>query len=270
MERGHGRSPYLLIHAAMVYSYLYAPIVVLIAYSFNKSKRNAIWTGFTLDWYRELMANTEVLSALGKSLEVALASTAIATVLGTLSALALARYRFRAKSAYTTAIYVPMVTPEVVMGVALLTLFVAANVTLSLTTVILAHAAFSTSFVTVVVRARLAGYDRTLDEAAADLGANPLEVFFRVTLPLILPGIVAGALLAFTISLDDFVISFFNSGAGATTLPIKVYSMIKFGVSPVINCASTVMLALTLSLMLFSHLMERRHAPAGARPSERA
>jgi len=241
-----------------VYGFLYAPIVMLIAYSFNDSKRNAAWRGFTGKWYQELFESTEVLSALGKSVEIALASTAIATVIGTCAALALARHRFRGRDAFSAAVFVPMVIPEVVLGVSLLTLFVAMNATLGMATVILAHAAFSISFVTVVVRARLAGYDRSLDEAAADLGAGPFTTFFRVTLPVIFPGILAGALLSFTLSFDDFVISFFNSGAGATTLPIKIYSMIKFGISPVINCASTVMLGLTLTLMLVAERMQKR------------
>lgn len=252
------RGRWLRVHACLVYAFLYAPIVILVVYSFNRSKRNATWQGFTLDWYRELLTSTEVLAALGKSLEIALASTALATVVGTMAALALARWQFRGRAAYGTLIYVPMVIPEVVMGVAILTLFVSMGVTLGITTVILAHTAFSISFVTVVVRARLQGYDAALDEAAADLGASPWGVFVRVTLPLIAPGILAGALLAFTISFDDFVISFFNSGAGATTLPIKVYSMIKFGISPVINCASTIMLALTLTLMFVAERLKQR------------
>lgn len=243
--------------AGFVYAFLYAPIVILVVFSFNDSKRNAVWHGFTCKWYGELLSNQEVLSALGKSLEIALAATALATVLGTLAALGLSRGPFPGRTVFNGLIFLPIVIPEIIMGVSLLTLFVSWGFTLGLHTVILAHAAFSTSFVAVVVRARLQGYDRTLSEAAADLGANPWITFYKVTLPIILPGIVSGALLAFTLSFDDFVITFFNSGAGATTLPIKVYSMIKFGVSPVINAVSTIMLTVTFALTLLADRLQK-------------
>ncbi|NDD29621.1 MAG: ABC transporter permease, partial [Proteobacteria bacterium] len=242
----------LYAYAGMVYAFLYAPVLVLVAFSFNTSKRNAAWRGFTLDWYRQLLTDREIITALLNSLEIAATATIIATILGTLGALALSRSDFKARTFYETLIFIPIVIPEVVMGVALLTLFVAMGVTLGQTTVILAHAAFSISFVSVVVRARLQGSPRNLDEAAADLGATPWQTFWHVTLPLISPGVLSGALLAFTLSFDDFVISFFNSGAGGTTLPIKVYSMIKFGISPMINGVSTIMLAVTFIALLIA------------------
>lgn len=247
----------LYAYAGLVYAFLYAPIVILVAFSFNTSKRNAAWRGFTLDWYAQLMHDREIITALLNSLQVAVCATIIATVIGTLGALALARNDFKAKRLYETLIFLPIVIPEVVMGVALLTLFVSMGVTLGLGTVVLAHAAFSISFVAVVVRARLQGYPKTLDDAAADLGATPWQTFWHVTLPLISPGVLSGALLAFTLSFDDFVISFFNSGAGATTLPIKVYSMIKFGISPMINGVSTIMLAVTFTAILIADRFQK-------------
>lgn len=252
----------LYAYAGGVYAFLYAPIVVLVAFSFNASKRNAAWRGFTLDWYRQLLEDREIMMALSNSLQIAVCATLIATVLGTLGALAMARNDFRAKRFYEMLIMLPIAIPEVVMGVALLTLFVSMGVTLGLGTVVLAHAAFSTSFVAVVVRARLQGYPRVLDDAAADLGATPWQTFWHVTLPLIAPGVLSGAMLAFTLSFDDFVISFFNSGAGATTLPIKVYSMIKFGISPMINGVSTIMLAVTFTAIIVSERFQKNtHRP---------
>jgi spermidine/putrescine transport system permease protein len=180
---------------------------------------------------------------------VGVTATAIATVIGTLTALALTRHRFRGKTVADSAIYAATVMPEIVVGVSLLVFFVAAGLQLGITTIIIAHVAFTISFVTIVVRARLSGMDRSIEEAAQDLGANPIETFLRVTLPLILPGVMAGALLAFTLSLDDFVITFFVAGVGSSTLPLKIYSMIKFGVSPVINALSTVVLVATIVLV---------------------
>jgi spermidine/putrescine transport system permease protein len=244
--------------SGLVYGFLYAPILILVVFSFNDSKRNAVWRGFTFKWYGELLHSSEILMALGKSLEVAIIATTLATILGTLAALGLSRGTFRGKAIYSGLIFLPIVIPEIIMGVSLLSLFVAMKFTLGLPTVILAHAAFSTSFVAVVVRARLQGYDPTLNEAAADLGATPWQTFREVTLPLILPGILSGALLAFTLSFDDFVITFFNSGAGATTLPIKVYSMIKFGVTPVINGVSTIMLSVTFTLTVLADVLQKK------------
>ncbi|HEY4000718.1 MAG TPA: ABC transporter permease subunit [Candidatus Xenobia bacterium] len=246
-------------HVWAVYSFLYAPIVVLVLFSFNQSKRNAVWKGFTLDWYRQLFADTEVMTSFGKSLEIAGIATVMATIIGTMAALALSRYRFKGRDLVATSLYLPMVIPEVVMGVSILTFFVSMKVTLGLFTLILAHVAFCISFVTVVVNARLQGFNRVLEEAAADLGASPWVTMWKVTLPLILPGIVSGALLSFTLSFDDFVVTFFNSGAGTTTLPIKVYSMLKFGVTPVINCVSTLMILITFALVLVSQRLQREN-----------
>jgi spermidine/putrescine transport system permease protein len=236
----------LLLGAVLVYAFLYAPIAVLIFFSFNSTRSTQVWTGFSFEWYGQLLSDPTILQALRTSLIVGLAATAIATVIGTLTALALSRHRFRGQTVADSAIYMATVMPEIVVGVSLLIFFVAVGFKLGITTIVIAHVAFTVSFVTIVVRARLAGMDRSVEEAAQDLGASPVQTFLRVTLPLILPGVMAGALLAFTLSFDDFVITFFISGVGSSTLPLKIYSMIKFGVSPVINALSTVVLVATL------------------------
>ena len=240
----------LLLFAGLVYLFLYAPIMVLIFFSFNSTKNTQVWTGFSTQWYGELITDGSVLNAFKLSLIVGLTATAIATVIGTLTALALARHTFRGQTFTDSAIYAATVMPEIVVGVSLLVFFVAATIELGVVTIIIAHVAFCISFVTIVVRARLSGMDESLEEAAQDLGASPVQTFLRVTLPLILPGVMAGALLAFTLSFDDFVITFFVSGVGSSTLPLKIYSMIKFGVSPVINALSTVVMVSTMVLIL--------------------
>src|SRR5688572_3685903 len=249
----------LLVFAGLVYLFLYAPIMVLIIFSFNSTKNTQVWTGFSTQWYGALIRDGSVLNAFKLSLTVGVSATAISTVIGTLTALALSRYSFRGKTFADSAIYAATVMPEIVVGVSLLIFFVAIQFTLGITTIVIAHVAFTISFVTIVVRARLSGMDRSIEEAAQDLGANPIQTFLRVTLPLILPGVMAGALLAFTLSFDDFVITFFVAGVGSSTLPLKIYSMIKFGVSPVINALSTVVLVATLVLILGgSRILTRR------------
>ena len=251
VHKGLGRIPDwgLLLTSVLVYVFLYAPIAVLVLFSFNSTRSTQVWTGFSTEWYGELLRDQTVLDAFRTSLIVGVTATAIATVIGTLTALALTRHRFRGEGFADSAIYAATVMPEIVVGVSLLVFFVAAGFALGITTIIIAHVAFTISFVTIVVRARLAGMDESLEEAAQDLGANPATTFLRVTLPLILPGVMAGALLAFTLSFDDFVITFFVAGVGSSTLPLKIYSMIKFGVSPVINALSTVVLVATIALI---------------------
>jgi spermidine/putrescine transport system permease protein len=243
----------LLLVAGFVYLFLYAPIFVLMFFSFNSTRSTQVWTGFSLEWYGELLRDQSVHDAFRTSLIVGVVATAIATVIGTFAALALSRHSFRGQTSADTGIYAATVMPEIVVGVSLLSFFVAINpftgIELGISTIIIAHVAFTISFVTIVVRARLSGMDRSLEEAAQDLGASPVQTFLRVTLPLILPGVMAGALLAFTLSFDDFVITFFVSGVGSSTLPLKIYSMIKFGVSPVINALSTVVLIATMILI---------------------
>src|SRR5919202_4513531 len=259
--RGLGKIPdrALLIFASLVYLFLYAPIMVLIFFSFNSTTNTQVWTGFSTQWYGELIRDGSILNAFTLSLTVGLTATAIATVIGTLTALALSRHNFRGKTFADSAIYAATVMPEIVVGVSLLVFFVAAAIPLGVVTIIIAHVAFTISFVTIVVRARLSGMDRSVEEAAQDLGASPVQTFLRVTLPLILPGVVAGAPPAFTLSFDDFVITFFIAGVGSSTLPLKIYSMIKFGVSPVINALSTVVLVSTMVLILGgSRILARR------------
>ena len=249
--KGLGKVPdwALFLFAVLIYAFLYAPILVLMLFSFNSSKSTQVWTGFSTKWYGELLRDETVLAAFKISIIVGVSATAIATVIGTLTALALSRYRFRGKTFADSAIYAATVMPEIVVGVSLLVFFVATTINLGIVTIIIAHVAFTISFVTIVVRARLSGMDRSIEEAAQDLGANPVETFLRVTLPLILPGVMAGALLAFTLSFDDFVITFFVAGVGSSTLPLKIYSMIKFGVSPAINALSTIVLVTTMVLI---------------------
>lgn len=240
---------------------LHLPVLVLMAFSFNASRFSMEWSGFTLDWYARLVERGDILEALRASLVVALASTALATVFGTLIALALARHAFPGRRAYQGLLYLPIVTPEIVVGISLLVLFAAAGVRLGLGTITIAHVAFNISFVAVVVLARLQGMGRDLEEAAMDLGARPWTTFFRITLPQILPGVVAGALLAFTMSFDDFVITFFVAGVGSTTLPLLVYSMVRRGVEPTINAISTIILVVTtLAILVAYRLREGRTA----------
>ncbi len=246
----------LRVYVALVYAFLFAPIVVLVLFSFNNSRRNATWKGFTLKWYSALFGDSAVLDAFKNTMKVAIIATILATIFGSLAAYALTRYHFRGSSLYNGAIYVPLVIPEIVFGVALLSGFNAAGLGLSLKTVIISHVAFMVSFVIVVVRARMSGFDRALEEAAMDLGANEIQTFYLVTLPFMAPGIMAGALLAFVLSFDDFVITFFNSGVGNTTLPLKVYSMVKFGVTPEINAISVFMLGISSLLLLLTYRIQ--------------
>lgn len=229
---------------------LHLPVLVLVLYSFNSAKYSAEWSGFTWHWYARLLERPDILRALRLSLTVAATSTLIATALGTLVALALARRTFRGKRAVEGGLYLPIVTPEVVAGISLLILFAAFRIPLGVGTVIVAHTAFCLPFVAVVVLARLRGMDRSLEEAALILGADEVSAFWRVTLPLLSPGIVAGALLAFTLSLDDFVITFFVAGPGSTTLPVLVYSMVRRGIEPTINAASAVLIVLSTLAVL--------------------
>lgn len=240
------RPPWLLVAVvAAVVFLLQLPVVVLVLYSFNASRYAAGWTGFTLHWYVRLLERPDILRALRLSLTVALLSTVVATALGTLIALALARRPFRGQRLVEGGLYLPIVTPEIVAGIALLILFAALRVPLGVGTVIVAHIAFSVPFVAVVVLARLHGMDRSLEEAALVLGADEATAFRRVTLPLLAPGVLAGALLALTLSLDDFVITFFVAGPGSTTLPVLVYSMVRRGIEPTINAVSALLVLLT-------------------------
>ena len=248
----------LLWLAIGLFLFLYIPILILIIYSFNESRQIGIWTGFSWRWYGELMRDEAVLDALKLSLWVATWSTIISTFLGTLTALAMERHRFWGKITYDAILYLPIIIPDIVMALSTLLFFVVLGVALSRYTILIAHVAFNISFVAIVVRARLADMNSTLEEAAADLGANEWQTFRRVTLPLLMPGIISGALLAFTLSLDDFVITFFVAGPGSTTLPVRVYSMIRFGLTPEVNAVSTLMFLGSTLLVVISLLLQRR------------
>jgi ABC-type spermidine/putrescine transport system permease subunit II len=256
-----GRNRWLSAYALAGYAFLFAPIVVLIVFSFNDSRRNFQWRGFTLDWYPALLANEELLDALFVTLRVAAVAVVVATVLGTLLGLALARLRFRGRAATETLLLIPMVTPEIVMGLSLLVFFFQLfGGRGSFTQLAIAHATFCISYVAIVVRARAAGMDPRLEEAARDLGATALGAFRYVTLPLVMPAILSGALLAFALSFDDYVVSTFNAGVGSSTLPLYIYGKVKFGITPEINAISTVIVAVTAVAILAAWRIGRRRA----------
>lgn len=234
------------IYVGLIFLFLYIPIGVLVLFSFNQSRLNAVWTGFTFDWYHQLWHDFAIWSAAANSVIVGVASAVISTAIGTMAAFALHRYSFRGKAAFESILQLPIVIPEIVMGVSLLAFFVYVGMPLGIQTVTIAHVAFNISFVAVIVRARLYAFDFTLEEAAMDLGANRWQTFFRVTLPLIAPGVAAGFLIALTLSLDDFIIAFFTAGPGSTTLPMQVYSMMRFGVTPKVNALSTLILGVVI------------------------
>jgi spermidine/putrescine transport system permease protein len=260
----------LNLNVLLTFIFLYAPIIVMSIFSFNASRQMQVWMGFTLDWYARTIADERVRVAAQNSLVIALVSTIVSTVIGTLTALALERTRFRVKRMYEAAMYLPIIVPEIVMAIALLVFFNLAftwldqffglKLNFGLGTITIAHIAFSFPFVAVVVRARLADFDRTLEQAAQDLGANEWQTFRHITLPLLMPGIIAGALLAFTLSIDDFVITFFTAGVGSTTLPLEIYGRVRRGITPDVNALSTVMLLASIVLVLGSLLFQRRRS----------
>ncbi|MCK6566746.1 MAG: spermidine/putrescine ABC transporter permease PotC [Chloroflexi bacterium] len=292
------RSPLVTAAATFVYFFLYAPIVILILYSFNASRANVKFEGFITQfsdrvemdgsfveaspcgpfhWYCDLSKNDDVIEAAGNTLTIAFTATIIATIIGTMAALALQRYDFKIKPFSQLSLYIPIVIPEIVMGIGALTLFSQAfgwlnnafNLTgdarlaLGIGTVTVSHIAFMVPFVTLVVQARLQGFDKSFEEAAMDLGANEWTTFRRVTFPMILPGVLSGALLAFTLSLDDFVITFFTNGPGSTTLPIYVYGLLRRIITPQVNALSTVwILIVFIAVLLLQWLQSREAKPA--------
>ena len=243
------RSAWLWAASIAVYAFLYIPLLIVILYSFNDSKLNAEWVGFTLDWYRKLFHHEDMIEAAGNSLWIALVASFSSTVLGTMAGFAMHKYSNRLLQLL---VLTPIAIPEILMGVSLLLFFVMLNMTLGLMSITLAHIAFCIGFVAIVVRSRLSGMDESLTEAARDCGATPWQAFRLVTLPLIMPGVIAGALMAFTLSIDDFVITFFTAGANASTLPLQIYSMIKIAVTPEVNAVSTLLMGLTLLLIVIA------------------
>ncbi|WP_237152152.1 ABC transporter permease [Oryzibacter oryziterrae] len=225
------------------FAFLYIPILILVIYSFNESKLVTVWGGFSTKWYASLANNQSILDAAWVTIRVGLLSASLATVLGTMAALTLDRFKkFHGRALFSGMVYAPLVMPEVITGLSLLLLFVAIGFDRGFWTVTIAHTTLTMCFVAVVVQSRLVTFDRSLEEAALDLGCPPFKTFFIITLPLILPGVVAGWMLAFTLSLDDLVIASFSTGPGATTLPIKIYSMVRLGVTPEINAVSSILI----------------------------
>lgn len=245
----------LWLAALLVYLFLYLPLAVVVVYSFNDSRLNAEWVGFTWRWYQVLLADEEMLQAAVNSVLIALGASLVATMLGTMAGLAMHRYRLRV---LPILVITPVAMPEILLGVSLLLFFIQVlHLTLGLVSVLIAHITFCVGFVAIVVRARLAGMDESIFEAARDLGATPWQTFRRVTLPLILPAVIAGALMSFTLSIDDFVITFFTAGVGVSTLPLQIYSMIKVAVTPEVNAVSTLLMLLTLAMILLAARFDR-------------
>ena len=236
--------------ALSAYAFLYLPLFIVIIYSFNDSRLNAEWVGFTWRWYDVLLHDEDMLAAAGNSLLIATVSSLTATVLGTMAGIAIHRYKMRALSFMVMA---PVAMPEILLGVSLLLFFIQVlNLTLGMLSIMIAHITFSIGFVAIVVRTSLAGLDEGLFEAARDCGASPWETFRYITFPLIMPAVIAGGLMAFTLSLDDFVITFFTAGVGVSTLPLRIYSMIKIAVTPEVNAVSTLLMLLTLTIIVLA------------------
>lgn len=258
----------LWLWAAAMFVFLYAPIAVVIAYSFNSARHGGPWQGFTTDWYGKLFDSREKLDAAKNTLILGLSSTAISTVLGTFLGYGLSRYRFPGKRLFSRLMYIPVVIPDIVMAIAMLMFFSLIRdrlgiFELGMTTMIVAHVTFQIPFVAIVVRARMVGIDPSIEEAARDLGASGTQTFRHVTLPMILPAVVAGAMLAFTLSLDDFVVSFFTTGPGAGTLPILIYSSVKRGITPDVNALSTLIVLVSVLGTLAGLYFQRPRRSSG-------
>lgn len=243
----------------LCFAFLYIPILILVIYSFNASKLVTVWGGFSLHWYQEVWSNQGLMDAAWVTARVALLSATIGTVLGTLAALSLTRFiRFPGRFLFSGMIYAPLVMPEVITGLSLLLLFVSIGVDRGFWTVVIAHTTFTMCYVAIVVQSRLLTFDRSLEEAAMDLGCPPVKTFFKITLPIIFPAVIAGWMLAFTLSLDDLVIASFTTGPGATTLPIKIYSQVRLGVTPEINAICTILIGLVTIGVIATSLTSKR------------
>ncbi len=234
----------------LVFLFLYIPILVVVVFSFNSGDQISVWEGFSFGWYSKLFKNPDVWRACKNSLVIASVSTIISTIIGTTAALAIQKYRFKFRTFLTRVLYLPLIIPDIVLAIALLTFYSQIKFPVRLVSVIVAHVVFNIAYVTIVIRARLQGYDNTIEEAALDLGANEWQTFWQITFPLIAPGIIGGALLAFTLSIDDFVITFFTAGVGYTTLSVFIYSSLKFGITPELNAISTLLLVNSVLFIL--------------------
>ncbi|WP_027257109.1 ABC transporter permease [Leisingera aquimarina] len=253
------------------FAFLYIPMVILIIFSFNESKLVTVWAGFSTKWYGELMQNEAFLNAAWVTIKVAVFSSTIATVLGTIAAYVMVRGgRFMGRTLFSGMIYAPLVMPEVITGLSLLLLFIGIGLDRGVLTIVLAHTTFSMCYVSVVVSSRLVTFDRSLEEAALDLGCSPAEAFRLVTLPIIAPAVISGWLLAFTLSLDDLVIASFTSGPSATTLPIKIFSAVRLGVSPEINALSTIMISIVTVGVITASLVTKHQMTRQKREEQAA
>jgi spermidine/putrescine transport system permease protein len=243
----------------LVFVFFYLPIAILILFSFNESKLNIVWTGFTLRWYETLWQDSVLVRTLQNSLIVAVATTAISVVLGTAGAWLLYRYRYRASSLLETLVFLPMIVPEVILGVSLLILFVTIGLQLGYTTIVISHVTFCFPFVMAAVQARLAGLDPSLEEAALDLGATPFQAFMKVLVPYLMPAIVSGALMSFTLSLDELIVTYFTASAGTRTLPLEIFGRVKKGLDPSLNAISTVFILVTVFAVMITEALRRRN-----------
>jgi spermidine/putrescine transport system permease protein len=252
----------------VVMVFLYLPIAILIGFSFNTSRLNIVWEGFTLEWYRKVWSDAVLVRSMQNSLYIAAISTALSVALGTSGAWLLHRYRFRGVRLWQTLIYVPMLVPEVIMGVSLLILFVVVHLELGYTSIIISHVTFCFPFVLVAVEARLAGLDPALEEAAMDLGATPSVAFRKVLVPYLMPAIVAGALMSFSLSLDELIVTYFTASAGSRTLPLEIFGRVKKGLDPTLNAISTMFILFTVLLVVSTELLKRRSTSAIARRKE--
>ena len=247
----------LKLHLVLFYTFLYVPILVLMALSFNRAGLPTVWTGFSLEWYGKLFTADPILSAARNTLIVALTSTVLATIIGTL--LAVGVETRRNSSVLDAVLFAPMIIPDIVLAIALLSFFTLLNMTLGLHSIILSHVVFNIAFVVAVVRTRMRNFDHSILEASADLGASEFTTFRRILLPAIAPGVIAGALLSFTLSVDEFIIAFFTAGAGqsSTTLPMQIYAMIRFGVTPEINAMATIVMFVSFTLVFFAQRADK-------------
>ena len=243
-----------------VFLFFYLPIAVLVLFSFNESRLNIVWTGFTFDWYAKLLEDRVLVKTLKNSLIVATFTTAISVMLGTIGAWLLYRYRYKASSFLETLVFMPMIVPEVILGVSLLILFVTLGIKLGYTTIVISHVTFCFPFVMAAVQARLSGLDPALEEAALDLGATPAQAFTKVLVPYLMPAIVSGALMSFTLSLDELIVTYFTASAGTRTLPLEIFGRVKKGLDPSLNAISTVFILVTVLAVFLTEGLRRRNA----------
>lgn len=246
------------LFVGLVFIFLYLPIIILVIYSFNSSKMNILFENFTFFWYKNLFQNTNLIEAFTNTIIIALSSTIISTIIGTISAVGLHKYNFPLKNIINKLIYIPIIIPEIVLGISLLSIYTLMRLELGMVTLILSHIAFSIPYVIVSVRSTLSSLPPNYEEAAQDLGANPIKTFFYITLPLIKPGVISGATLALTLSLDDVVISYFTAGPGSNTLPLHIYSIIKTGITPDVNALTSLMLLTIIIILTTSALIQSR------------